>query len=78
MIQGQLRKSAVILANGSILFFFSERAFWSFCRPGDSLRDFVITWIAYCLLCWIFLDLVRRFRVASVPPLFLCGAVYGW
>ena len=78
MIQRLLRKAAVVLANGYILFFLSERVFWSFWRPGDSLRDFVITWIAYCLLGWIFLDLVRRFKVASFPPLFLCGAVYGW
>ena len=78
MIQRQLRKAAVILANGYILFFFSERVFWSFWRPGDNLPEFLITWIAYCLLGWIFLDLVRRFKVASFPPLFLCGAVFGW
>jgi hypothetical protein len=29
MIQRLLRKAAVILANGYILFFFSERVFWS-------------------------------------------------
>ena len=78
MIQRLLRKAAVVLAIGYILFFLSERVFWSFWRPGDSLRDFVITWLAYCLMGWIFLDLVRRFKVASFPPLFLCGAVYGW
>ena len=78
MIQRQLRKGAILLANGYILFFFSERVFWSFWRPGDTLPEFLITWIAYCLLGWIFLDLVRRFKVASFPPLFLCGAVFGW
>jgi len=78
MIQRQLRKAAVVLANGYILFFFSERVFWSFWRPGDTLREFLVTWIAYCLLGWIFLDLVKSFRVASFSPLFLAGAVYGW
>jgi len=78
MIRCLLRKAAVVLANGYILFFFSERVFWSFWRPGDSLSEFLVTWIAYCLLGWIFLDLVRRFRVASFSPLFLAGAVYGW
>ena len=78
MIRCQLRKAAILLANGYILFFFSERVFWSFWRPGDNLPEFLITWIAYCLLGWIFLDLVRRFKVASFPPLFLCGAVFGW
>jgi hypothetical protein len=78
MIRCQVRKAAVVLANGYILFFFSERVFWSFWRPGDNLPEFLITWIAYCLLGWIFLDLVRRFKVASFPPLFLAGAVFGW
>ncbi len=73
-----LRKAAIILANGYILFFFSERVFWSFWRPADTLPEFLITWFAYCLLGWIFLDLVRRFKVASFSPLFLCGSVFGW
>ncbi len=77
-MQYWLRKAAVILANGYILFFFSERVFWSFWRAGDSLRGSVLTWLVYCLLGWIFIDLVRRFRVASFAPLFLCGAVFGW
>jgi hypothetical protein len=78
MLRRLAHKTAVVLANGYILFFFSERVFWSFWRASDSLRDFVITWLVYCLLGWIFLDLVRRFRVASFAPLFLCGAVFGW
>lgn len=72
------RKIAIVLANGYILVFFSERVFWSFWRPGDTLPEFLITWFAYCLLGWLFLDLVRRFKVASFSPLFLCGSVFGW
>ena len=37
-------------ANGYILFYFSERVFWSFWRPGDSLPEFLVTRFAYCLL----------------------------
>ena len=55
MIRRLRRKVAVILANGYILFFFSERVFWSFWRPADILSEFLVTWIAYCLLGWIFL-----------------------
>lgn len=73
-----LRKAAVVLASGYILFFLSERAFWSFWRPGDNSTEFLITWVAYSLIGWIFLDLVKRFRVARFPAVFLCGAVYGW
>ena len=73
-----LAKAAVILANGYVLFFFSERVFWSFPRPNDSLADLLLTWLVYSLLGWILLILVRRYRIASFLPLFLAGAVYGW
>lgn len=78
MITRLLRKAAVVLASGYILFFLSERVFWSFWRPGDNPAEFLMTWVAYSLIGWIFLDLVRRFRVAAFPAVFLCGAVYGW
>ena len=78
MIRTVLCKLAVVLANGYILFFFSERVFWSFWRTGDNLGEFLITWLVYCLLGWVFLILVRQFRIASFAPLFLSGAVFGW
>jgi hypothetical protein len=78
MIRHHLAAAPVVLANGYILFFFSERIFWSFLRPADTPRELMVTWFAYCLLGCIFLDLVRRFKVASFPSLFLCGAVFGW
>ena len=78
MISRLFRSAAVILANGYVLFFVSERVFWSFWRPSDTLNEFLVTWLAYCLLGWVFLDLLRRFKVASFPSLFLCGAVFGW
>lgn len=71
-------KAAVVLANGYVLFFFSERAFWSFPRPNDSLADLLLTWLVYSLLGWIVLILVRRYRIDSFLPLFLAGAVFGW
>lgn len=77
-LQALLKSIAVVLASGYILFFLSERVFWSFWRPGDNSAEFLITWVAYSLIGWIFLDLVRRFRVARFPAVFLCGAVYGW
>ncbi len=50
-------------------------------KRGERVRavpEFLVTWIAYCLPGWIFLDLVKSFRVASFAPLCPCGAVYGW
>ncbi|QDV36394.1 hypothetical protein [Tautonia plasticadhaerens] len=77
-MRAQLRQVAVVLAHGSILFFASERVFWSFWRLGDDLGGMVVTWLVYSLLAYVFLILVRRFRVASFAPLFLCGAAFGW
>jgi phosphotransferase system HPr (HPr) family protein len=39
------RKLAVVFAAGYILFFYSERVFWSFLRPGDKVVEILITWM---------------------------------
>jgi hypothetical protein len=72
------RKLAVILATGYTLFFYSERMFWSFLRPGDKPVDFLLTWIVYSIMAWVFLLLIRKCRIVSFPAVFLAGAVYGW
>jgi len=43
MVRCLIHKAAIVLANGYILFFFSERVFWSFWRPGDTLSELLIT-----------------------------------
>ncbi|MCC6731055.1 MAG: hypothetical protein IT208_17150 [Chthonomonadales bacterium] len=72
------RAATLVAASGSVLFAFSERLFWSFWRRGDTPGELLITWLAYCLLAWIFLAIVRAWRVDGPWPLFLAGAVYGW
>jgi len=72
------RRAATILATGYILYFYSERLFWSFLRPGDQPGDLILGWLVYSLLAWIFLLLVRQCRVASFPALYVAGAVFGW
>jgi hypothetical protein len=44
------QKLVVVLATGYILFFYSERVFWSFLRPGDKLADLLLGWLTYSLL----------------------------
>lgn len=66
------------LVNGFILFFFSERLFWSVWRPGDSVPDLIVTWLAYSTLAYLFLSTVRFFRVNHVWSFYLAGAIYGW
>jgi hypothetical protein len=73
-----IQKLVVVLATGYILFFYSERVFWSFLRPGDKLSDLVLGWLMYSLLAWVFLLVVRQCRVAGFPALFLAGAIFGW
>jgi hypothetical protein len=72
------QKLAVVLATGYILYFYSERVFWAFLRPGDKLADLVLGWLLYNLLAWVFLLLVRQCRIAAFPALFVAGAVFGW
>jgi hypothetical protein len=72
------RKLAVVLAAGYILFFYSERMFWSFLRPGDKVAEILITWVVYSILAWVVLLLVRQCRIATFPAVFLAGAVFGW
>lgn len=78
MLRYWAQKLAVVLATGYILFFYSERVFWSFLRPGDKLADLVLGWLVYSLLAWVFLLLVRLCRITGFPALFLVGAVFGW
>jgi hypothetical protein len=72
------QKLLVILATGYIFFFYSERVFWAFSRPGDKPRDFVLGWLVYSLLAWVFLLLVRHCRIVAFPAVFVAGAVFGW
>ncbi|MHB9007903.1 MAG: hypothetical protein ACYDC1_13330, partial [Limisphaerales bacterium] len=58
-----LRNLATALATGFILFFFSERLFWTAFRPGDSVADLIVTWLAYSVLAGVFLNVVSRLRV---------------
>ncbi len=73
-----LRRIAYVMATGYILFFYSERLFWTVFRPTDTVADTLITWLAYCAPAYLFLALVRRFHIRHVSAVFLAGAVYGW
>jgi hypothetical protein len=72
------RTAGLVLGTGYVLFFFSERMFWSLWRPTDNVGDLVATWLFYCLAGYILLAVIRLSRAATIPALFLCGAVFGW
>jgi hypothetical protein len=73
-----LRNTALTLATGYVLFFFSERLFWTVFKPGDRVGDLVVTWLAYSVLAYVLLAIVRRFRVRTADAAFVAGACYGW
>lgn len=73
------RRVLLFLANGYILVFFSELAFWGSYDPvGMAPAQFLLTWLGYSVLAHIFLVVVERFRVSTIWSVFLAGSVYGW
>jgi hypothetical protein len=68
----------VNLAAGFLLFFFSERLFWTIFKPGDHIGDLIITWLAYSVLGCVFLNILKRCQASDLPRIALAGAVYGW
>jgi hypothetical protein len=47
-------------------------------RPGDSVPDLIVTWLAYSTLAYLFLATDWLFRVNDIWSLYLAGAIYGW
>ncbi len=68
----------VNLAVGFLLFFFSERLFWTIFKPGDHFADLLITWLAYSVLGCVFLNILKRCEASKLPRIVLAGAIYGW
>ena len=68
----------LVLANGAILFYFSELAFWARPRPGDTITGWLSTWLLYSLMGFILLAVMQRFRVRHPAALFQAGALFGW
>jgi hypothetical protein len=78
MVRRFLLNLGVNLAAGFLLFFFSERLFWTAFKPGDSVADLVITWLAYSVLACVLLNILKRWQVRELSRVALAGAVYGW
>lgn len=73
-----LRNTAVYLSGGFVLFFASERLFWSTFRAGDKLGELIVTWLLYSGLACVFVNVIARFQVGTTARMFLAGALYGW
>jgi len=73
-----MQTTSLVLGTGYVLFFFSERLFWSLRRPGDDIWTYAATWVVYAFLGYLLLVTIRCFRVRDVWALFLAGAIFGW
>ncbi|UFN49757.1 hypothetical protein LPC08_03680 [Roseomonas sp. OT10] len=73
-----LRGAALLLGSGYVLFFFSERVFWSLWRPGDAWPAMLGGWLLYSFFGYLLLAAIRFFRVGDLWSLFLAGAFFGW
>ena len=69
-----IKRWLYILVTGFILVFFSELLFWG----TNSLLGLVETWLFYSLAAFVTLAAIAHFRVNTIGPLFLVGALYGW
>jgi hypothetical protein len=70
--------TALALATGYVLFFFSERLFWGVFKPGDHAGELAVPWLAYSVVAYLFLSVVYCFRARSASSVFLAGAFFGW
>lgn len=73
-----MRSIIASLSTGYIFFYFSELVFWARPKPEDNLLNWFQTWIAYSIMAFLYLSVVQKFKVRSLPALFLAGAFFGW
>lgn len=73
-----LQRLAICLSVGFILFFYSERLFWTVIWPGTSFPQLLLTWLIYSAAAYLFLAIVTSLRTSDAASTFLAGAMYGW
>ena len=66
------------IGTGYVLFFFSERVFWSLWRPSDDVGDSFATWLGYSFFAYTLMATIKIFSARSGLALFLAGALFGW
>lgn len=82
-IVNTLKQITAVLTTAYILMYFSEFVFYGEIASESgpyvpTLPEVFILYWLYCVLGYIFLALIREFRVRSLWALFLVGAAYGW
>lgn len=75
---GWWRQFMFVLANGFVLFFFSERLFWTVFGADATLSDLIVTWLVYSAVAYLFLSACWWLRVGGFARVYLSGALFGW
>ncbi len=73
-----IKRLTLSLTVGYILYFYSERMFWSFFQHDEPLSVHALTWLLYSLFTYMFLAIITYFKVRTIWALFLAGTAFGW
>ncbi len=69
---------AVVIGSSLIMWAVSERVFWSFWRPDETITGAFVTFCMYSMATYVALLAIEHFRVSGLPALIIVGALYGW
>lgn len=75
---GFIKRLLLVLSLGYILYFFSERVFWSFWRPQETVVETISVFILYSLLAYLIILIIKFFNVKNIYSIFITGAIFGW
>ncbi len=79
LLREYLLRLLLVLSTGVIFVVFSELMFWGRYDFAKNIpAEYLHTVLAYSFMAWVFLIVVRLFRVRSLHALFMAGAVFGW
>lgn len=73
-----LKRLLLVLSFGFILYFFSERVFWSFWKPDETFMGTVLGVIFYSLVAYAIILIISYFKVKNIYSIFITGAIFGW
>ncbi|MBS3146197.1 hypothetical protein J4471_00710 [Candidatus Woesearchaeota archaeon] len=73
-----LQRILLVLALGFILYFFSERVFWSFWKPDETFGGTILGVIFYSLVAYAIILIISYFKVNNIYSIFITGAIFGW
>ena len=75
---GFIKRLLLVLSLGYILYFFSERVFWSFWKQEETILVTILGVILYSLVAYAIILIIKFFKVKNIYSIFITGAIFGW